>query len=114
MREDNSGKTKVKDLQIFVSHDDLRCSPKQDVDIDDLNDQMLLSHQRPWHHRSDPELSRSTMMTSTSFDDETDEDSTLILTEDESHERLCSARRSAPFPNKAVRDEQRQSGMGYR
>lgn len=85
MREDNSGKTKVKDLQISYRTMIYVVPPKQDEDIDDLNDQMLT---RPINDlatidHDDPEFIEVDDDDIALFDDEaTDE---FILTEDESY-----------------------------
>lgn len=105
MREDNSGKTKVKDLQISYRTMIYVVPPKQDEDIDDLNDQMLarLINDLGTIDPDDPDFIEVDDDDIALFDDEADD--TLILTKDESYREratLLSATIST-FPNKAVR-----------
>lgn len=106
MREDNSGKTKVKDLQISYRTMIYVVPPKQDEDIDDLNDQMLarLINDLGTIDHDDPDFTEVDDDDIALFDDEaTDE---FIVTEDESYREratLLSTTISTFFPNKAVR-----------
>lgn len=103
MREDNSGKTKVKDLQISYRTMIYVVPPKQDEDIDDLNDQMLarLINDLGTIDPDDPDFIEVDDDDIDLFDDEaTDE---FILTEDESYREraiLLSATIST-FPSKS-------------
>lgn len=105
MREDNSGKTKVKDLQISYRTMIYVVPPKQDEDIDDLNDQMLarLINDLGTIDHDDPEFIEVDDDNIALFDDEADD--TLILTEDESYRERATLLSTtiSTFPNKAVR-----------
>lgn len=101
MREDNSGKAKVKDLQISYRTMIYVVPPKQDEDIDDLNDQMLarLINDLGTTDPDDPDFIEVDDDDIDLFDDEADD--TLILTEDESYRERATL--LSPFPNKAVK-----------
>ena len=105
MREDNSGKTKVKDLQISYRTMIYVVPPKQDEDIDDLNDQMLarLINDLGTIDPDDPDFIEVDDDDIALFDDEADD--TLILTEDESYRKRATLLSTtiSTFPNKAVR-----------
>lgn len=105
MREDNSGKTKVKDLQISYRTMIYVVPPKQDEDIDDLNDQMLarLINDLGTIDPDDPDFIEVDDDDIALFDDEADD--TLILTEDESYRERATLLSTtiSTFPNKAVR-----------
>ena len=105
MREDNSGKTKVKDLQISYRTMIYVVPPKQDEDIDDLNDQMLarLINDLGTIDPDDPDFIEVDDDDITLFDDEADD--TLILTEDESYRERATLLSTtiSTFPNKAVK-----------
>lgn len=105
MREDNSGKTKVKDLQISYRTMIYVVPPKQDEDIDDLNDQMLarLINDLGTIDPDDPNFIEVDDDDIALFDDEADD--TLILTEDESYRERATLLSTtiSTFPNKAVK-----------
>lgn len=105
MREDNSGKTKVKDLQISYRTMIYVVPPKQDEDIDDLNDQMLarLINDLGTIDHDDPDFTEVDDDDIALFDDEADD--TLIFTEDESYRERATLLSTtiSTFPNKAVR-----------
>lgn len=105
MREDNSGKTKVKDLQISYRTMIYVVPPKQDEDIDDLNDQMLarLINDLGTINPDDPDFIEVDDDDIALFDDEADD--TLILTEDESYRERATLLSTtiSTFPNKAVK-----------
>ena len=105
MREDNSGKTKVKDLQISYRTMIYVVPPKQDEDIDDLNDQMLarLINDLGTIDPDDPDFIEVDDDDIALFDDEaTDE---FILTEDECYRERATLLSTtiSTFPNKAVK-----------
>lgn len=105
MREDNSGKAKVKDLQISYRTMIYVVPPKQDEDIDDLNDQMLarLINDLATIDHDDPDFIEVDDDDIALFDDEaTDE---FILTEDESYRERATLLSTtiSTFPNKAVK-----------
>lgn len=105
MREDNSGKAKVKDLQISYRTMIYVVPPKQDEDIDDLNDQMLarLINDLGTIDPDDPDFIEVDDDDIALFDDEaTDE---FILTEDESYRERATLLSTtiSTFPNKAVK-----------
>jgi DNA helicase-2/ATP-dependent DNA helicase PcrA len=85
MREDNSGKAKVKDLQISYRTMIYVVPPKQAEDIDDLNDQMLtrLVNDLDAIDPDDPDFIEVDDDDIVLFDDGAND--TLILTEDESY-----------------------------
>lgn len=105
MREDNSGKAKVKDLQISYRTMIYVVPPKQDEDIDDLNDQMLarLINDLGTIDPDDPDFIEVDDDDIDLFDDEADD--TLILTEDESYRERATLLSTtiSTFPNKAVK-----------
>ena len=105
MREDNSGKAKVKDLQISYRTMIYVVPPKQDEDIDDLNDQMLarLINDLGTIDPDDPDFIEVDDDDIALFDDEADD--TLILTEDESYRERATLLSTtiSTFPNKAVK-----------
>ena len=105
MREDNSGKTKVKDLQISYRTMIYVVPPKQDEDIDDLNDQMLarLINDLGTIDPDDTDFIEVDDDDIALFDDEADD--TLILTEDESYRERATLLSTtiSTFPNKAVK-----------
>ena len=105
MREDNSGKAKVKDLQISYRTMIYVVPPKQDKDIDDLNDQMLarLINDLGTIDPDDPDFIEVDDDDIALFDDEADD--TLILTEDESYRERATLLSTtiSTFPNKAVK-----------
>ena len=105
MREDNSGKAKVKDLQISYRTMIYVVPPKQDEDIDDLNDQMLarLINDLATIDPDDPDFIEVDDDDIDLFDDEADD--TLILTEDESYRERATLLSTtiSTFPNKAVK-----------
>ena len=105
MREDNSGKAKVKDLQISYRTMIYVVPPKQDEDIDDLNDQMLarLINDLGTINPDDPDFIEVDDDDIALFDDEADD--TLILTEDESYRERATLLSTtiSTFPNKAVK-----------
>ena len=105
MREDNSGKTKVKDLQISYRTIIYVVPPKQDEDIDDLNDQMLarLINDLGTIDPDDPDFIEVDDDDIALFDDEADD--TLILTEDESYRERATLLSTTinTFPKKAVK-----------
>lgn len=105
MREDNSGKTKVKDLQISYRTMIYVVPPKQDEDIDDLSDQMLarLINDLGTINPDDPDFIEVDDDDIALFDDEADD--TLILTEDESYRERATLLSTtiSTFPNKAVK-----------
>ena len=105
MREDKSGKTKVKDLQISYRTMIYVVPPKQDEDIDDLNDQMLarLINDLGTIDPDDPDFIEVDDDDIALFDDEADD--TLILTEDESYRERATLLSTTinTFPNKAVK-----------
>ena len=105
MREDNSGKTKVKDLQISYRTMIYVVPPKQDEDIDDLSDQRLtlLVNDLATIDHDDPEFIEVDDDDIALFDDEaTDE---FILTEDESYRERATLLSTtiSTFPSKAVK-----------
>ena len=103
MREDNSGKTKVKDLQISYRTVLYVVPPKQDEDIDDLSDQRLtlLINDLDAIDPDDPEFIEVDDDDIALFDDEAD--NTLILTEDESYRERANLLSTtiSTFPNKS-------------
>ena len=105
MREDNSGKVKVKDLQISYRTMIYVVPPKQDEDIDDLSDQMLarLINDLGTIDPDDPDFTEVDDDDIALFDDEADD--TLILTEDESYRERATllSTKISTFPNKAVK-----------
>ena len=105
MREDNSGKAKVKDLQISYRTMIYVVPPKQDEDIDDLSDQMLarLINDLGTIDPDDPDFIEVDDDDIALFDDEADD--TLILTEDESYRERATLLSTtiSTFPNKAVK-----------
>ena len=105
MREDNSGKAKVKDLQISYRTMIYVVPPKQDEDIDDLSDQRLtlLVNDLATIDHDDPDFTEVDDDDIALFDDEaTDE---FILTEDESYRERATLLSTtiSTFPNKAVK-----------
>lgn len=103
MREDNSGKTKVKDLQISYRTMIYVVPPKQDEDIDDLNDQMLarLINDLGTIDPDDPDFIEVDDDDIDLFDDEaTDE---FIVTEDESYRERATLLSTtiSTFPSKS-------------
>ena len=105
MREDNSGKTKVKDLQISYRTMIYVVPPKQDEDIDDLSDQRLtlLTNDLATIDHDDPDFIEVDDDDIDLFDNEaTDE---FILTEDESYRERATLLSTtiSTFPNKAVK-----------
>ena len=103
MREDNSGKTKVKDLQISYRTMIYVVPPKQDEDIDDLNDQMLarLINDLATIDHDDPDFIEVDDDDIDMFDNEaTDE---FILTEDESYRERATLLSTtiSTFPSKS-------------
>ena len=105
MREDNSGKTKVKDLQISYRTMIYVVPPKQDEDIDDLSDQMLarLINDLGTIDPDDPDFIEVDDDDIALFDDGADD--TLILTEDETYRERATLLSTtiSTFPNKAVK-----------
>ena len=105
MREDNSGKAKVKDLQISYRTMIYVVPPKQTEDIDDLSDQRLtlLVNDLATIDHDDPEFIEVDDDDIALFDDEADD--TLILTEDESYRERATLLSTtiSTFPNKAVK-----------
>lgn len=103
MREDNSGKTKVKDLQISYRTMIYVVPPKQDEDIDDLSDQMLarLINELGTIDPDDPDFIEVDDDDIALFDDEADD--TLILTEDESYRERATLLSTtiSTFPSKS-------------
>ena len=103
MREDNSGKAKVKDLQISYRTMIYVVPPKQDEDIDDLNDQMLarLINDLGTIDPDDPDFIEVDDDDIALFDDEADD--TLILTEDESYRERATLLSTtiSTFPSKS-------------
>ena len=106
MREDNSGKAKVKDLQISYQTMIYVVPPKQDEDIDDLSDQRLtllvndLDTIDP-DNPDDPDFIEVDDDDIALFDDEaTDE---FILTEDESYRERATllSMTISTFPSKS-------------
>ena len=105
MREDNSGKTKVKDLQISYRTMIYVVPPKQTEDIDDLSDQRLtlLINELATIDPDDPDFIEVDDDDIDLFDDEaTDE---FIVTEDESYRERATLLSTtiSTFPNKAVK-----------
>ena len=105
MREDNSDKAKVKDLQISYRTMIYVVPPKQDEDIDDLSDQRLtlLVNDLATIDHDDPDFIEVDDDDIDLFDDEaTDE---FIVTEDESYRERATLLSTtiSTFPNKAVR-----------
>lgn len=105
MREDNSGKAKVKDLQISYRTMIYVVPPKQDEDIDDLSDQRLtlLVNDLATIDPDDPDFIEVDDDDIALFDDEaTDE---FIVTEDESYRERATLLSTtiSTFPNKAVK-----------
>nr|DAV25946.1 MAG TPA: REP HELICASE [Caudoviricetes sp.] len=103
MREDNSGKTKVKDLQISYRTMIYVVPPKQTEDIDDLSDQRLtlLVNDLATIDHDDPEFIEVDDDDIDLFDDEaTDE---FILTEDESYRERATLLSTtiSTFPSKS-------------
>ena len=105
MREDNSGKAKVKDLQISYRTMIYVVPPKQDEDIDDLGDQMLarLVNGLDAIDPDDPDFIEVDDDDIALFDDEADD--TLILTEDESYRERATLLSTtiSTFPNKSAK-----------
>ena len=105
MREDNSGKAKVKDLQISYRTMIYVVPPKQTEDIDNLSDQRLtlLVNDIGTIDPDDPDFIEVDDDDIALFDDEVDD--TLILTEDESYRERATliSTTISTFPNKAVR-----------
>lgn len=105
MREDNSGKTKVKDLQISYRTMIYVVPPKQDEDIDDLSDQMLarLINDLGTIDPDDPDFIEVDDDDIALFDDEADDE--FIVTEDESYRERATLLSTtiSTFPNKAVK-----------
>ena len=105
MREDNSGKTKVKDLQISYRTMIYVVPPKQDEDIDDLNDQMLarLINDLGTIDPDDPDFIEVDDDDIDLFDDEATDK--FIVTEDESYRERATLLSTtiSTFPNKAVK-----------
>ena len=105
MREDNSGTTKVKDLQISYRTMIYVVPPKQTEDIDDPNDQMIarLINDLGTIDPDDPDSIEVDDDDIALFDDEADD--TLILTEDESYRERATLLSTtiSTFPNKAVK-----------
>ena len=105
LREDNSGKTKVKDLQISYRTMIYVVPPKQTEDIDDLSDQRLtlLVNDLATIDPDDPDFIEVDDDDIDLFDDEADD--TLILTEDESYRERATLLSTtiSTFPNKAVK-----------
>lgn len=103
MREDNSGKAKVKDLQISYRTMIYVVPPKQDEDIDDLSDQMLarLINDLGTIDPDDPDFIEVDDDDIDLFDDEADD--TLILTEDESYRERATLLSTtiSTFPSKS-------------
>ena len=103
MREDNSGKTKVKDLQISYRTMIYVVPPKQTEDIDDLNDQRLtlLINDLDTIDHDDPDFIEIDDDNIALFDDEADD--TLILTEDESYRERATLLSTtiSTFPSKS-------------
>lgn len=105
MREDNSGKTKVKDLQISYRTMIYVVPPKQTEDINDLSDQRLtlLANDLATIDHDDPNFIEVDDDDIALFDDEaTDE---FIVTEDESYRERATLLSTtiSTFPNKAVK-----------
>ena len=105
MREDNSGTTKVKDLQISYRTMIYVVPPKQTEDIDDLNNQKLtlLVNDLATIDPDDPDFTEVDDDDIDLFDDEAND--TLILTEDESYRERATliSTTISTFPNKAVK-----------
>lgn len=103
MREDNSGKAKVKDLQISYRTTIYVVPPKQDEDIDDLNDQMLarLINDLGTIDPDDPDFIEVDDDDIALFDDGADD--TLILTEDETYRERATLLSTtiSTFPSKS-------------
>lgn len=104
MREDNSGKTKVKDLQISYRTVLYVVPPKQDEDIDDLNDQMLarLINDLNAIDPDDPDFIEVDDDDIDLFDND-DIDDSLIITEDESYRTRATLLSTtiSTFPSKS-------------
>jgi DNA helicase-2/ATP-dependent DNA helicase PcrA len=104
MREDNSGKTKVKDLQISYRTVLYVVPPKQDEDIDDLNDQMLarLINDLDTIDPNDPDVIEVDDDDIDLFDND-DIDDSLIITEDESYRTRATLLSTtiSTFPSKS-------------
>jgi DNA helicase-2/ATP-dependent DNA helicase PcrA len=104
MREDNSGKTKIKDLQISYRTVLYVVPPKQDEDIDDLNDQMLarLINDLDTIDPDDPDFIEVDDDDIDLFDND-DIDDSLIITEDESYRTRATLLSTtiSTFPNKS-------------
>ena len=105
LREDNSGKSKTKDVQISYRTMIYVVPPEQTEDIDDLSAQKLtlLTNDLDAIDPDDPEFIEIDDDDIALFDDEAND--TLILTEDESYREratLLSTTISA-FPNKAIK-----------
>lgn len=103
MREDNSGKAKVKDLQISYRTMIYVVPPKQDEDIDDLSDQRLtlLVNDLATIDHDDPDFIEVDDDDIALFDDEaTDE---FIVTEDESYRERATLLNTtiSTFPSKS-------------
>lgn len=103
MREDNSGKTKVKDLQISYRTMIYVVPPKQTEDIDDLSDQRLtlLINELATIDPDDPDFIEVDDDDIDLFDDEaTDE---FIVTEDESYRERATLLSTtiSTFPSKS-------------
>lgn len=105
MREDNSGKAKVKDLQISYRTMIYVVPPKQTEDINDLSDQRLtlLANDLATIDHDDPDFIEVDDDDIALFDDEADD--TLILTEDEGYRKRATLLSTtiSTFPNKAVK-----------
>ena len=104
MREDSSGKAKVKDLQISYRTMIYVVPPKQDEDIDDLSDQRLtlLANDLATIDPNDPDFIKVDDDDIALFDEA---DDTIILTEDESYRERATLLSTtiSTFPNKAVK-----------
>ena len=105
MREDNSGKAKVKDLQISYRTMIYVVPPKQDEDIDGLGDQMLtrLVNDLDAIDPDDPDFIEVDDDDIVLFDDGADD--TPILTEDESYRERATLLSTtiSTFPSKAIK-----------
>ena len=105
LREDNSGKNKIRDLQISYRTMIYVVPPKQTEDIDDLSDQRLtlLTNDLDAIDPDDPNFIEVDDNDIDLFDDEaTDE---FILTEDETYRKRATLLSTtiSTFPNKAVK-----------
>lgn len=105
MREDNSGKTKVKDLQISYRTMIYVVPPKQDEDIDDLSDQMLarLINDLDTIAPDDPDFTEVDDDDIALFDDEADD--SFIFTEDDSYRTRATLLSTtiSTFPSKSAK-----------